>query len=157
MSGPIGSILIPTDNSDGAITGAKIGIALASKTGAAIHILSVVDVPVDSPDDDALLSTLEEDAYDAVEQVERLARAHDTTLSVTTSVTRGTPFQSIRAYAHRREIDVIAMGTKGRSGLDRVVLGSVTENVLRTARTPILAVPPAAWIESIGEQSFDTM
>lgn len=156
MSGSIGSLLIPTDDSDGAITGAKIGIALASKLGADVHILSVVDVPLDtSAIDDATLSAMESAAANAVERVETLARESDAQLEITTAVKRGTPFQTIREYAHRREIDAIAMGTKGRTGLDRVLLGSVTENVLRTARTPVLAVPPAADVTTVDEARFD--
>ncbi|MDQ2051774.1 universal stress protein [Natronolimnohabitans sp. A-GB9] len=155
MSRLIESVLIPTDDSEGALAGAKLGIALASRFDADVHVLSVVDVhdSVD-PDDDAFAS-LEENATDAVETISRLARDHDADLEVTTAVKRGTPFQSIREYASRREIDVIAMGTKGRSGLDRFLLGSVTENVLRTARTPVLAVPPAAGVASIDDATFE--
>jgi len=49
------------------------------------------------------------------------------------------------------------MGTKGRTGLDRVLLGSVTENVLRTARTPVLAVPPTAGEPDINDVTFDRL
>lgn len=159
MSGSIGSVLIPTDDSDGAIAGAKIGIALASKVGATLHVLAVVDLPVDASevDDEAALSDLQSWASTAVERVATLAGEYDEQLEVTTAETHGTPFQAIREYAHRREIDTIAMGTKGRTGLDRVLLGSVTENVLRTSRTPVLAVPPAANITSIEEASFDRL
>ena len=146
MSPSIESILIPTDDSEGALAGARHGIALASLTGAAVHVLAVVELPEDLADigDDVAFSPLEAKAEEAVETVATMARDFDEALDVTTVVTRGTPFQSIRAYATRHEIDVIAMGTKGQTGLDRVLLGSVTENVLRTARKPVLVVPPRA-------------
>ncbi|RQG95556.1 universal stress protein [Natrarchaeobius chitinivorans] len=161
MSRPIDSILIPTDDSEGALAGAKRGIALASRTEADVHVLSVVDVPHDSGEltdaVDSLRSTLEADAEDAVETVAEMVSAHDPDLDVTTTIKRGTPFQTIREYAKRREIDVVTMGTKGRTGLDRVLLGSVTENVLRTARTPVLAVPPNADTPEtgVGDVAFD--
>ncbi|NGM70599.1 universal stress protein [Natronolimnobius sp. AArcel1] len=159
MSRPINSILIPTDGSEGALAGAKRAIALASWTGADIHVLSVVAVRSDLESimdtTDSIYASLEDEAEDAVEAVADMARAHDDALEVTTTVTRGTPFQSIRAYATRREIDVIAMGTKGRDGLDRVLLGSVTENVLRTARTPVLAVPPSTDASNIDDIVFN--
>ncbi|AEH39365.1 universal stress protein [Halopiger xanaduensis] len=158
MSQLIESILIPTDDSEGALAGAKWGIALASRTGADVHVVSVVDVrsgPLE-PADEAL-SPLEEDAQNAVERVATLARDHDADLEVSTTVEQGTPFQSIREYATRRDIDVIAMGTKGRTGLERVLLGSVTENVLRTARTPVLAVPPTAAESAIDDVAFDQL
>ncbi len=149
-------MLIPTDDSEGALAGARRGIALASRTNADVHVLSVVEAP-DGPPTDEVFSPLEADAEDAVEAVAKMARSYDEDLDVTTVVKWGTPFQSIREYANRREIDVIAMGTKGRTGLNRFLLGSVTENVLRTARTPVLAVPPEADVSTIEEGTFDRL
>ncbi|ELY60672.1 universal stress protein [Natronolimnohabitans innermongolicus] len=156
MSRFIEAILIPTDGSDGALAGAKRGIALASRIDADVHVVSVVESQVREGEfDDLEFPPLEERAEDAVEEIARLAADHDDELDVTTTIRTGTPFQSIREYASRREIDVIVMGTKGRTGLDRVLLGSVTENVLRTARTPVLAVPPNADEPAIDEVPFD--
>jgi nucleotide-binding universal stress UspA family protein len=158
MSGPIESMLIPTDGSTGALAGANVGIALASRTGADVHVLSVVGTrngAVDS--DDAVRSSLEEDAEDAVTAVANAVRNYDGELSVTTAVEWGTPFQAIREYAVRYEIDVVTLGTKGRTGLDRILLGSVTENVLRTTRTPVLAVPPDTTVSAPGEVTFERL
>jgi len=158
MSRFIESILIPTDGSDGALTGAKRGIALASRTDSDLHILSVVESRLSTADfDESGRPPLEEEAEEAVEEIAGLAAEYDADLDVTTRIREGTPFQSIREYANRREIDVIAMGTKGRTGLDRVLLGSVTENVLRTARTPVLAVPPTAGEPDINDVTFDRL
>ncbi len=159
MSRLIDRVLIPTDGSEGALAGAYRGIALASRSGADVHVLSVVDVQVDGPTDfdDVTISALEERADDAVEEIADLISEHDGSLDVTTTVTRGTPFQTIREYANRREIDVVVMGTKGRTGLDRILLGSVTENVLRTARTPVLAVPPNAENGAIDDVTFEQL
>ena len=159
MSRLIESILIPTDGSEGALTGASHGIALASRTDADVHVLSVVESPAGADDTeiDLPLSSLEERAEEAVEAVATMVRDHDPALDVERAVTRGTPFQTIREYASRREIDVVAMGTKGRSGLEGFLLGSVTENVIRTARTPVLAVPPDAGDPAIAEVAFDDL
>jgi len=158
MSRFIESILIPTDGSDGALTGAKRGIALASRTDSDLHIPSVVESRLSTADfDESGRPPLEEEAEEAVEEIAGLAAEYDADLDVTTRIREGTPFQSIREYANRREIDVIAMGTKGRTGLDRVLLGSVTENVLRTARTPVLAVPPTAGEPDINDVTFDRL
>lgn len=159
MNRVIDSILIPTDDSAGALAGAKLGIALAARAGADVHVLSVVERWEELTDfaDEGAVSRLEADAEAATEAVADLATDYDEALHVTTTVKRGTPFQSIREYANRREIDVIAMGTKGQSGIDRILLGSVTENVLRTARTPVLAVPPAADVTEIDEATFERL
>ncbi len=156
MNDFIESILIPTDASEGALAGAKHGVALASQTDADVHVISVVEEPtsVGIPDEDTIQS-LESAAQEALETVVEMVESVDERVSVTTAVEHGTPFQSIRAYANRREIDVIVMGTKGRTGLDRMLLGSVTENVLRTARTPVLAVPPAVSGSGTEEISFE--
>ncbi len=151
-------MLIPTDDSEGALAGAKHGIALASRTDADVHVLSVVQVQDSLADSgDIAFAPLEENAEEAVEAIAKLARSYDEELDITTAIRRGTPFQSIREYANRREIDVIAMGTKGRTGLDRFLLGSVTENVLRTARTPVLAVPPNAGVSTIDDMTFERL
>lgn len=159
MSRLIDSILIPTDGSEGALTGAKWGTALASRIGADVYVLSVVAARSDLDEvadaAEPIYASLETDAEEAAETVADMVRSADADLDVTTTIKRGTPFQSIREYAKRREIDVIAMGTKGRTGLDRVLLGSVTENVLRTARTPVLAVPPNADVSEIDDIAFD--
>lgn len=158
MSRPIDSILIPTDGSDGALAGANCGVALASRTGADVSVLAVVEDPdwLQRFDGD-VVSALEEDATDAVEDVAQAAREYDDSLEITTVVKRGTPFQTIREYAARHEIDVVAMGTTGRTGIEKVLLGSVTENVLRTARTPVLTVPPSADISAVDDVSFDQL
>src|SRR5215467_2612220 len=66
---------------------------------------------------------------------------------------RGPVADSILQFAECRDIDLIAMGTHGRRGLDRVVLGSVTEKVLRKARCPVLAVHgPAQGGATAGEK-----
>ena len=158
MSRFIESILIPTDGSDGALAGARRGIALASRIDADVHVLSIVESRLQASDlDEFDLPSFEENAEEAVEEIARLATDYDEEIDVTTTVKTGTPFQAIREYASRREIDVIVMGTKGRTGLDRVLLGSVTENVLRTARIPVLAVPPNADDPAVVDVPFDRL
>lgn len=59
---------------------------------------------------------------------------------VTTAVERGDPYRRILDYADSVDADLIVMGTHGRTGLDRYLLGSVTEKVVRTADAPVLTV-----------------
>lgn len=153
----IDAVLLPTDGSDDALVGAKRGIDLAAAVDAEVHVLSVADTTdLDTPslvlDTDAVADerdALEEGAEEAVKTVATVAQEQAPSLEITTAVERGTPFQCIDDYAETADIDLIAMGTKGRTGLERVVLGSVTENVLRTVDIPVLAVPPAAADSSI--------
>lgn len=148
MHQSIDSILIPTDGSDGAETGARHGIGLAADMEAELHVLSVIDALEADPslsgvDETDPKGRFEAEARRAVETVTELARPHLDS-EPTTAVEWGRPFRAVTEYAERHGVDLIAMGTHGRSGLNRLVLGSVAEKVLRTASVPILVVPPAA-------------
>ena len=59
---------------------------------------------------------------------------------IETAVLSGDPYKRIREYADENEVDLIVMGTHGRTGVDRYLLGSVTEKVVRTADQPVLTV-----------------
>ncbi|MFC7139914.1 universal stress protein [Halosimplex aquaticum] len=135
------AILVPTDGSEVANAAADHGIELAGRADAALHALHVVDVTgfwtdVDSP---AVLSALEEAGQRAVDDV--VDRASEAGLgSVEASVSSGTPASGIVDYADDRDVDLIVMGTHGRTGLDRFLLGSVAEKVVRVSDIPVLAV-----------------
>ena len=62
--------------------------------------------------------------------------------SVETCIRDGEPAETIRNRAEEIEADLIAMGTRGNSGVTRILLGSVAERVLRTAPCPVLTVKP---------------
>lgn len=155
-------MLLPTDGSDGALTGASRGLELAQAVGAEVHVLSVVDASeleglsgLLESDVAALRETLESEAEAAVEAVEASAAERGLELTITTSVEYGTPFRVIEQYVETEAIDLVAMGTKGRTGLERILVGSVTENVLRTAEVPVLAVPPEAADRSLARDAVD--
>jgi len=61
-------------------------------------------------------------------------------VSVVSEIISGSPHKQLIDYAERHGIDLIVMGTHGRTGLDRYLLGSVTERVVRTADMPVLTV-----------------
>ncbi len=158
----IDTLLIPTDGSDGALTGAKRGLELATAVGAEVHVLSVVDASeleglsrLLESDVAGLRASLESEAEAAVEAVEASAVERGLDLPITTSVEHGTPFQVIERYVETEAIDLVAMGTKGRTGLERILVGSVTENVLRTVDVPVLAVPPEAEDRSLTRDAVD--
>jgi nucleotide-binding universal stress UspA family protein len=137
------TILVPTDGSAGAAAAARHGAILAAAFDSEVHFLSVVDDRVYSsaiadsdPAVGAQRDALEEQATEAVEVLE--AEAADSGVPSRTAVERGVPAEAIRSYAADHGVDLIAMGTHGRTGLDRVLLGSVTERVVRTSDVPVL-------------------
>src|SRR5262249_1612306 len=69
-------------------------------------------------------------------------------LEVTTATTSGVPAHAICAYAQRIGADLIVMGTHGRTGVSRAVLGSVAEATVRHARCPVMTIPSPAPVKT---------
>ncbi len=80
---------------------------------------------------------------------------HAGATDVETSVWYDTPAEAIADAARFRKVDLIVMSTHGRSGLGRLVLGSVAESVLRATSTPILLLRPEtpAWVRETAEEN----
>jgi nucleotide-binding universal stress UspA family protein len=137
-------ILFPTDGSEGTSAAADRAIDLARTTGARLHVLFVVDpnVGVDAAMIGAL-EAIEEAGREAVADVVTEAEAGGLD-RVEDHVFQGTPYRAIVEFATENDVDVIVMGTHGRRGIDRYLLGSVTEKVIRTSPVPVLSVPIAA-------------
>jgi nucleotide-binding universal stress UspA family protein len=133
-------ILLPTDGSDASDRAVEQAIGLARETGATLLVLFVVeDIPY-SPElmDDEVESHLRDVGQAALEEIG--ARADEAGVGIETVLRQGAPHTSILEYADEADVDLIVMGTHGRSGLDRYLLGSVTERVVRTADAPVLTV-----------------
>jgi nucleotide-binding universal stress UspA family protein len=138
---PYENVLLPTDGSEDATRAARYGLSLAGSLDATVHVLSVVD---DSSLGVDVRSTLageetERAAREAVEAVEDEAARHDVT-NLRTHVTHGTPVDEIIDYVESNDVHAVVMGTTGRRGTDRVLLGSVAEKVVRTAPVPVITV-----------------
>lgn len=140
----VDDVLLPTDGSDTAEAVARQGFELAAQFEATVHLLTVVD--------DDLVETRsrlgEDDDPDALvarasgHHTELVAAGRERDLEVVTTTTNGDPAEEIGAYADREGIDLIAMGTAGRGGFERVVVGSVADEVVRTAPVPVLTDRP---------------
>jgi len=133
-------ILVPTDGSAGASAALAEAIELAGEFDATVHSLYVVDL--------ASVGT-EVGTVDLVESFEQMGentteaaatRVRDAGVEATKEVATGSPHREILEYADDNGIDLIVMGTHGRTGLERYLLGSVTEKVVRTAEVPVLTV-----------------
>ncbi|QLD90992.1 universal stress protein [Natronomonas salina] len=134
-------IVIPTDGSEFAENAAERGFELARHHDSTVHVLCVADTgmlgDLRLPGDDA-------SADDAIrakarEFVDRLAdRARAGGLDVTTAVPDGTAKNAIIDYAESVDADAIVMGTSGRGGVERLVLGSVAGHVVRHSDVDVL-------------------
>lgn len=137
------SILVPTDFSAGAETALDYACALAVKLGATVHVVNALGaslpelgVAMSQP----MIDKLVDGHRAALAKLVDPRRAQATI--GTTLVRSGDARDAILEAAKIVGADLIVMGTHGRRGLSRFVLGSVTEDVLRRADCPVLAVRP---------------
>jgi nucleotide-binding universal stress UspA family protein len=136
-------ILVPTDGSAGTDDALTHALEVAAGRGARLHALSVVDrrvyLSADRDQQDAILESLTESAEEAVTAVRD--RATETGVETTTAVRDGVPHSEILRYADEEGVDLIVIGTHGRTGRDKLVnMGSVTERVVENAAQPVLVV-----------------
>lgn len=140
-------VLFPTDGSDAAATATAHAIVVADQFDVPMHVLYVVDVtPAKATDaySGVAVETLVAEGEKHVESVRD--RAAEAGVDVSTEVVEGKPAQTI--VEATTDGDVLIMGTHGRTGLDRYLIGSTTENVVRTADVPVLTVP----VEDLDEE-----
>lgn len=136
-------VLVPTDGSDAASAAVPHAIDHAVRYDATLHVLHVVDeqgVPP-TPDGGRVLAALEQQGRAAIERVAQQAGTAGVD-TIESAVASGPPHTAILDYVDEHGVDLVVMGTHGRRGLDRVLLGSVTERVVRLADVPVLTVHP---------------
>lgn len=139
-------ILLTTDGSEASKAALNEAVELAENCEAEIHVLYVVDTGVESQYESVndLMSNTESSRK--LEQVGEKAlksitvKLEEEAIQFEKSIVKGKPFQKINSFAEENNMDVIVMSTHGRSGLDRMLLGSVTEKVVRTSNIPVLTV-----------------
>jgi len=133
-------VLVATDFGKPAEAAEELGIAFAERFGAKLTVLYVFSVP------NAAYAT---GSYWQVDQLERQARkALDAKTAklkerfpqLASVMRSGAPWEEILAASKEMGADLIVMGTHGRRGLPRALLGSVAEKVVRTAAVPVLTV-----------------
>lgn len=142
-------VLFPTDFSDASAQAGKYAFSLADRLGAELHALHVVEAIAPTvPEALQRLAAFQEDYLKKArdDAAAALAAALPNDLAGGKKVVRairvGAPLGSILEYAKENGVDLIVMGTYGRTGLPHVLIGSVTERVVRHAPCPVLTVPP---------------
>ena len=140
-------ILFPTDFSTNSATATKYACELATRFDAELHLLHTLEVhPAATPEFAMGLALPSRIAESRAAAEESLAGVLDPQWSagrkVVDAILEGSPKVEIVRYARKQNIDLIVLSTHGRSGLDHVIMGSVAENVVRTAPCPVLTVRP---------------
>ena len=138
-------ILIPTDGSEYTKTATMHGLALAKSTGAEVTALFVIDDdiytnkfwgPTTHTTSNDLTQVLETEGNKAVDFVQ--SEGEKIGVKVVTKIERGSPASIISEDS--RMFDLIVMGTLGRTGVSKLLLGSVADKVIRLAECPVLVV-----------------
>lgn len=136
----IDDVVVPLDGSDAADRAAEHAIAFAELFGATVHGLYVVDTTVYDLEDAprSIVGLLEEGGKNTLEAFTQ--QAESVQVPSTWRVTRGRPATEIFERIDAVGADLVAMGTRGRSGLPEHLLGSTTRRVVRDASCPVLSV-----------------
>lgn len=132
-------ILYPTDGSEGAEAALKHAIDHALTYDATLHVLFVVEERISEARAAEILDSLEATGERTVEEVRSTAKSAGVE-SLRGYIGSGSPYRQILAYSEDHDVDLIVMGTHGRRGVDRYLLGSVAEKVVRTAPCPVMTV-----------------
>lgn len=136
------SILFATDGSQGSASAEAYAFALARSWGASLTVMHVLEFPSglnpENPINQLYLAELMKQATQ--ELVELKARAAGQGISAKTKIATGIPSEEVLTAATGEEPDLIVVGTRGRTGLAHVLLGSTAERIIRAAPCPVLAV-----------------
>lgn len=142
----IGSVLCPVDFSRSSEHALRYALAFASSYGAELVLLHVVEIPVPAfpavpgvPEIPPHV-TVDVEARAAKELAGLLERTQCEYANTRSELVTGRPFLKIIDVARDVNVDLIVMGTHGRSGLAHMLIGSVAERVVRKAPCPVLTV-----------------
>ncbi len=137
-------ILVATDGSEHGSRAAKVALELGKISGGKVTAIYVADTDRTShlPDDMLLFSIRElllKEGKEVMKEVEKQAK--DAGVTFEGLVLEGNPGSEIIGYAENAGMDIIIMGAVGRTGLDKFLLGSVAEKVVRNSKIPVLTIP----------------
>ncbi len=142
-------ILAPTDFSELSKQGLTSALELAETFGAKLLLLHVVEPPT-YPVEGIMPSQLGTTMLDDLERqasrdlAQMLSETHGSKVEVTRRVVAGIPYRKIVEVAEEEKSDLIVMTTHGRTGFSHLVMGSVTEKIVRTAPCPVLTIRPTS-------------
>ncbi|MEZ3164168.1 universal stress protein [Halorubrum sp. RMP-47] len=143
-------ILVPTDGSDVAEAAVDHALDLAEKYDAEVHALYVVDIDsVNISLGTEQVDRIKQGRFDEMGELKEQAeaatavvadRGEERGVDVVEHVAGGRPHAVIADYAEDNDVSLIVMGSHGRAGVRRALLGSVTERTLRSTHVPVLVV-----------------
>ena len=141
-------ILVPTDFSVSAETALDYALQLAAKLGAKVYVMHAYQLPVVGFPDGVLLPTAEIAtkliSWAQSQLAACVARRKESSVEIVPVLKQADPRDAVLSAAEDLSADLVVMGTHGRRGLARALIGSVAESVVRTSTVPVLTVHAAA-------------
>jgi nucleotide-binding universal stress UspA family protein len=141
---PFRRILVATDFTETSSRALDWAIELAARLGAAVTVMHAYEIPVLGFPDGALIATsdvaarISGAAQDALNRTVEEHRGRG--VPIDGILREGAAWEEVDAVADSTDADLIVIGTHGRRGLTRALLGSVAEKVVRTARRPVVTI-----------------
>jgi len=134
-------ILIATDGSENNQTAVNEGIKIARACGSSVSVVYVIDMHAFEtiPADVGMRDTYQLLQDEAKQVLDRI-KTQGEDLQMETKVLEGRPANEIVEFAAENGIDLIVIGTQGKTGIKRILLGSVAETVIRAASCMVLVV-----------------
>jgi len=134
-------ILIATDGSEKNKSAVEEAVKIARACGSTVYAIYVMDESlmksaIEVPIAENLYKRIREEGEEAVNWVKENAQG----VNLETFILSGRPARAIAEFAEQKEVDLIVVGTQGKSGIERFLLGSVADEVIRTAGCPVLTI-----------------
>jgi nucleotide-binding universal stress UspA family protein len=140
----IETILFATDFSKGSAQASELARTLGTLSGARLHVLHVISALSDRSNlriSTAMLSNMMDEFKEgAAQDMQQFCQDNFAGLEVTTSIVVGSSHEELLREAGRIGADMIVMGTHGRTGLEKLLMGSTAEKVVRSSTIPVLTV-----------------
>lgn len=142
----IQTILCAVDFSEPSEAAAAYAAGLARQTGASLHLLHAFQIPMLALPDGAVLPSPEWTVSASTKLQEGLDQIAEGLEGVEarTHLVEGQPHTEVERFATEHDVDLVVLGTHGRTGLAHLFLGSVAERIVRTSSVPVITVPDRA-------------
>lgn len=137
------NIVIVTDGSENSQRAISCGIGIAKLSGAIVHALYVVDTPsiiseTWTAGKEMVHELIIREGKKVLSKVKKIIE--DSGVEVKEVLLEGYPSEEIINFAENNNMDLIIMGTLGKTGLERFLVGSVAENVIRNSKVPVMVI-----------------
>lgn len=155
----IKNILYPTDFSDNARNALPFALELAKKTGSKVHIMHSIEEPYDFA---PMVEDIKKNVTRKVkklfeEMVEEInGKKENEGIKIRTHIVEGRTVHSLLSVVEEYKVDLVIMGTQGRSALEQLFFGSTTSEVIQQARIPVLTIPEDVRYSELKQILFTT-